>query len=338
VTRSLSLFVLLSLALCGPARALERRVAEWDLRQGPYAADAGQAAVQCLTDVGVAVGLADSGSTLEAVKLEDRDGVTTVRLQQHHAGLPVLGSHAVVRFDPDGHATSVNARLHEQLWLETRPAVTTDLNLAIFYWLYTFAWINECRALQDTDTRFGAYFQLSFTTPSADAGELLGLTIDLVAQADDGGPLPDANLDYTVYLRRDEMVTFEMVETPIAALFPYSGSGRMPLALDFDLEVSGNPGQIELTPDSALTLTPDTTYYLAVSHMNCENVHLGVTPQLSIAAAGDDDDSSAEDDDPEVEDGAGGCQCRHDDRTAAPAAIGFGLLALAATLRRARGR
>jgi len=214
--------------------------------------------------------------------------------------------------------------------------VTTDLHLSLFYWLYGFAWVAECRALQDTDTRFGAYFQLSFTTPSADQGELLGLSFDLVAEADNGGFLTGENLDYTLYLRRGEMVTFEMVQTPDTTLFPYSGSGKMPSALDYDLEIDGSPALVELTPDSDLAVEPDTTYYLAVSHMNCENVRLGVTPRLEIEAAADDD--AASDDDEAAPEEGEGCQCKQEGRAGGPGVAWLVLLLTWAAIWSRRGR
>lgn len=195
--------------------------------------------------------------------------------------------------------------------------VTTDINLDVFYWLFGPAWANECRALQDTDTRFGAYFQLAFTTASAEAGELRSLRFDLDVEAEDGA-IDDSDLDYTVYVRRDEMVTFDMVETESWVLFAYSGSGPMPLALDHDLENGGSPSSLELTPDGELAMEPDTTYYLAVSHMTCEAVRLSVTPTLDLIAppVGDDDDDDGED---VGDEGGQGCQCTQGDRSGASA-------------------
>lgn len=187
--------------------------------------------------------------------------------------------------------------------------VTTDLTLDTFYWLYGVPWLNECRALQDTDTRFGAYFQLAFTTPPASEGELLGLEIDLGVEAEDG-ELQDGNLDYSVYLRRGEMVTFEMVETQNSVLFAYSGSGPMPLAREYDLAFDDSPDTLELTPDGEVALEPDTTYFLAVSHMTCEAVHLFVTPTVVLERppADDDDDDDADEEDGDEDEQ--GCQCR----------------------------
>ncbi len=207
--------------------------------------------------------------------------------------------------------------------------VTTDLTLDIFYWLYGSTWMNECQVLQDTDTRFGAHFQLSFTTPPASGGEPLGLTLDLDVEAADG-TLNDGNLDYTVYLRRDEMVTFEMVETANSILFAYSGSGPMPLADQYDLVLDGSPASIELTPDGELALEPGTTYHLAVSHMTCETVRLSVTPTLALELPpeGDDDDDVVEDDGDAEEQG---CQCGRGRSGGSPGVVGLlALLALTA--------
>jgi len=186
--------------------------------------------------------------------------------------------------------------------------VTTDLILDVFYWLYGPTWATECQVLQDTDTRFGAYFQLAFTTPPAAAGELVSLRFDLEVEAEDGD-LKEDNLEYSVYVRRDEMVTFEMVETHNWVLFAYSGSGPMPLALDHDLVVVDSPTSLELTPDGELALEPDTTYYLALSHMTCETVGLSVTPTMELIAPpeGDDGEDAAEEE--EGDDEAQGCQC-----------------------------
>ncbi len=204
---------------------------------------------------------------------------------------------------------------------------TTELYLGLFYWLYGLGWKNECRTLQDTDTRFGAYFQLSVTTPPADAGELLSVRLDLVAEAEDGDAIDDLDLDYTVHLRRDEMVTFDMVQTANTALFPYSGSGPMPSALEYDLELDGSPGAIELTPDGDLALEPDTTYYLSVSHMNCEDIRLAVTPSFTFESVDED----------EGDDDEGGCQCRQGPRHVGAAhVVGLGFLLAAAVLRRSR--
>jgi MYXO-CTERM domain-containing protein len=201
--------------------------------------------------------------------------------------------------------------------------VTTDLMLDVFYWLYGATWTDECQALQDSETRFGAYFQLSFTTPPALDGELLELAFDLDIEAEDG-TLDAGDLDYTVYLRREEMVTFEMVETANPVLFAYSGSGPMPLADQYDLAVDGSPGSIVLTPSGELALEPDTTYHLAVSHMTCETARLSITPTLSLEQApeGDDDDDEADESGDEQ-----GCQCGQGRATGAGPA-GLGLLAL----------
>ena len=205
---------------------------------------------------------------------------------------------------------------------------TTELNLGLFYWLSGLVWKNECRSLQDTDTRFGAYFQLAVTTPPADAGELLGLEIDLRAEAADGDPLHDLDLDYTVFLRRDELVTFEMVETGNTTLFPYSGSGPMPAALEYELAVDGSPERIELTPDGELSLEPDTTYYLAVSHMNCEELALAVTPRFVFAEV--EELGGGED--------GGGCECHQAPSGAGPIGAWLGLLAAAGARVRSRTR
>ena len=152
-----------------------------------------------------------------------------------------------------------------------------------------------CEAFQDDAIRFDGRFQWAFTTPAADAGELVTLQLAIDVERQDGEDLEDDDLHYTVYARKDEMVEFEIEETDAPYL---TVPLPVPRPVNYDEAFGGSPAVVATRGESSdgLRLKPDTTYYFAYLHMNCPAVYVTVTPRVVVWHELDD----------EVD---GGCRC-----------------------------
>jgi MYXO-CTERM domain-containing protein len=166
-------------------------------------------------------------------------------------------------------------------------------------------------------------FQLALTTPPASEGELERIVLAFVMSSLYGGSVDRDALDYSLYLRKGELVTFEMESVSTGMGFNLD----VPHAQDYDLAFEGNPTAIVLD-SSNIEIESDTTYYLAMRHMNCVAVDMGVGSELAMVEQIEDTgDGGGE------EPKACGCSARP---SGAPAALLVGLLGLLGLARRRR--
>jgi MYXO-CTERM domain-containing protein len=187
-----------------------------------------------------------------------------------------------------------------------------------------------CELMHDIDMRWPPMFQVHVTTPPAEDGVLERLEIDWDVERMDGQAFDDDDLDYAVYMRLGEPITFdyEQIDTGMGWILD------APILDQYDLEFTGNPNWFELeAADEDFELPPDTTVYIALVHQNCATTHLTITPEAIFAAPSDDDDAAADDDDDDD-----GCSCRQDAQRPVPLAGAATLAALGgiALLRRRR--
>ncbi len=154
-------------------------------------------------------------------------------------------------------------------------------------------------------------FQIRFVAPE-DVSDLL-LHVDVSFTPENG------DLLYSVYLRKDEMVHYQMV--PLYGGFEIS----VPHEYDFSQEEVTSPNvRITLGPDTTPPLVAGATYYVAIGTRNCPNttVHFELTteevqppepdagPDASTPDAGPEPDVGTQEDASVEEPGAGrGCSC-----------------------------
>jgi len=180
-----------------------------------------------------------------------------------------------------------------------------------------------CSGARDGGFAFTMPFQLAFTTPPASEGAveelLLGFSMDRL----DFGTIDDDTLDYSFLVRKDEMVTFEMESVNTGMGFALD----VPHPLEYDLAFEGSPRSITLDT-SSIELANDTTYYLAMRHMNCAAVDLTISTTMQLAEAPGDSglDDTGIDDDKD-------CGCSQGATPVGGAAL-LGLLALGVVRRR----
>ena len=183
--------------------------------------------------------------------------------------------------------------------------------------------------------RFALKHQLALTIPSDLEEPVSGIEVAWEMERMDEGPMGEDDLQYSVYVRKDEMVTLdiEYVEAPDV------GSHPMPDAADYDMAFADEPTLLQI-PDGGegdITLEPGATYYFQMIYMNCPIVNLTVTPEIIVSwpeeeeieeadvadvadEAGEDvgpvdaaldtsTDADSEDDGPSDGDNGGGCNC-----------------------------
>ena len=148
-----------------------------------------------------------------------------------------------------------------------------------------------CSLARMTGVVFPFPFQYAITTPAADEGGQVSLTLSLALEDAGGGEIGADDLSYDIYLREGELVTFSTAD--------YYGYTLVSGAVDYDLAVSGEPSVVEIsTGDDDLSLQPDTTYYLAIAGLNCPVTTFALTAEL--AATDDPADTGAPDGDTAV--------------------------------------
>ncbi len=181
-----------------------------------------------------------------------------------------------------------------------------------------------CDTAREGDFAFTMPFQLAFTTPPASEGPVEALQLDLTMERLYGGAVDEDALQYGFYVRRGELVTFDMESVNTGMGFNLD----VPYARDYDLAVDGNPSSIVLDPE-LIPLDNDTTYYLAMRHMNCTAAKMTITTQVELGELpGDTGDG-----DPDIDED--GCGCSQGSGPVSGAAL-LGLLALGAVRRRSR--
>lgn len=148
-----------------------------------------------------------------------------------------------------------------------------------------------CDLARNLDVDFPLPFQYSFTTPPASAGEMESLTFEIAYDTLSGTALDDDDdLEYGLYLRKDDLVTFETFN-PFGSFMQYTA---VKAPVGFDLAVDDSPTKVVLRPtDADLPLEPDTTYHLVFSGLNCPTLRYQITATLAMV--------------PEPEDKACGC-------------------------------
>ncbi len=183
-----------------------------------------------------------------------------------------------------------------------------------------------CSMAREGGFAFTMPFQLAFTTPPASEGPVEAVQLDFAMERVDGGAIDDATLEYGFYVRKDELVTFDMESVDTGMGFALD----VPHAREYDLEVEDNPASVVLDPEQ-IELESDTTYYLAMRHVNCAAVDMTITTQLTLGEpAGDtglDEDTGQGEPDPKD------CGCSQGAGPASTATL-LGLLGLCALQRR----
>ena len=187
-----------------------------------------------------------------------------------------------------------------------------------------------CEMARMMEASFTATQQFALTTPAEGEIEQIDLVLDL--ERWDGGEFSSDDLEYTVHVRKDNMVTFdyELIDTGMGI------SVQIPSARDADGSFDGEPDTITLSPEDGFELEPDSTYYFAIHHMNCPSVDITFHPTIAVAdppADDDDDDDDLEGDDDEEE--GDGCSCGQAG-SSYTAVAPLGLLLLVAFISRTR--
>jgi hypothetical protein len=171
-----------------------------------------------------------------------------------------------------------------------------------------------CEMAQEAGIHFPLTYQFAITTPPAEEGEVFSLDLELPMERVTGGTPSLDDLDYVVFVRKDELVTFDydLVQTE------YGFDMESPFGVGYDLVFEDMPEVIHLPGDGEgeMALENDTTYYVAMYHMNCPAVTIAWEPQITLTTEmgdDDDDDSEGDDDDngsnlPRNED-SGDCSC-----------------------------
>lgn len=147
---------------------------------------------------------------------------------------------------------------------------------------------SACTLARGLKVVFPLPFQYTFTTPPASEGEMESLTFRVEKTPMDGAPVDeDEDLQYGLYLRRGQPVTFETFN-PFALLGIQYTAVTAPL--EYDLVVEANPDSVTLTPsDPTFTLEPDTTWYVVLSGMNCPTFSYTFTADLAMVPPPEED-------------------------------------------------
>ena len=157
-----------------------------------------------------------------------------------------------------------------------------------------------CELARMMEASFTASQQFALTTPAEGTVERIDLLLEL--ERFGGGDFSSDDLEYSVHVRKDHMVTFdyELIDTGMGI------SVQIPSVRDADGTFDEEPETITLTAEDGFTLEPDSTYYFAIHHMNCPSVDITFIPTITMADPPADDDDDADDDDEEGD----GCSCR----------------------------
>ncbi len=218
---------------------------------------------------------------------------------------------------------------------------------------------SACTLARTMGIVFPLPFQYAFTTPAAEDDEPLSLSFELDLDPIYGMGFDKDDLDYGIYLRQGELVTFSTYNLGKLLGFDYTVVSGVD---DYDLAFEDAPSSVELTPDGELPLLPETTYYLAISGLNCPSTNYELTASLHYKGEGDSGDSTVPGDsetpgdsqapgDSEAVDDTGcegddcgkdeeGCGCQASRAPLAPVAGGLivGLLGLLGLARRRQAR
>jgi Zn-dependent metalloprotease len=159
-----------------------------------------------------------------------------------------------------------------------------------------------CELARMMEASFTASQQFALTTPAEGTVEQIDLLLELERYG--GGDFSSDDLEYSVHVRKDEMVTFdyELIDTGMGI------SLQIPSVRDADGTFDGEPETITVSAEDGFVLEPDSTYYFAIHHMNCPSIDITFTPTITMAdpPADDDDDDVGDDDD---DDEGDGCSC-----------------------------
>ncbi len=189
-----------------------------------------------------------------------------------------------------------------------------------------------CQMGRDMGFRFALKHQLALTIPSDLEEPVNSVNIAWEMERVDEEPMGEDDLQYSVYVRKDEMVTLDIETVEV----PDMGAHPMPDAADYDMAFEAEPTLLQI-PDGGegeITLEPGATYYFQMIYMNCPIVNLTVTPEIivggpeeeeieeaDVADVADEDvgpvdaapdtstDADSEDDGPSNGDNGGGCNC-----------------------------
>jgi MYXO-CTERM domain-containing protein len=184
-----------------------------------------------------------------------------------------------------------------------------------------------CELAREGGFAFTMPFQLAFTTPPASEGPVEQIVLGFSMDRLDHGEIDDDTLEYSFLVRKDQLVTFDMESVNTGMGFELD----VPNPLDYDLAFEESPRSITLDSET-IELASDTTYYLAMRHMNCAAVDMTISTQLTLGELPDD---SGPDDTGESEpEGCGGCSTGS--ASGGHLAL-LGLLALVGVARRRRG-
>ncbi len=142
-------------------------------------------------------------------------------------------------------------------------------------------------------------FQYSFTTPPASEGAPESLEIHLELTPYGGGSFADEDLQFSIYIRRGQPVTFSVANLNQWLSYDYAyNDGVQDFDLAFDFDDEPDPLLIP-AGDEQLPLEPGTTYYLDVAGMNCVTTEFSLTANLLLSEPEGD----------AAEASSGGCGC-----------------------------
>ncbi len=283
--------------------------AAWDIHEivGKDAADAiVYGALGLVSNMPTYAELAEAYETIAADLVADGD-ITSDDADAIHAALTDRGMHACGRWLPLTDGEPFEFHLAHVMGF---PELPEDL----------------CELARMMEGSFTASQQFALTTPAEGTIEQIDLVLDI--ERWDGGEFSSDDLEYSIHVRKDNMVTFdyELIDTGMGI------SVQIPSVRDADGSFDGEPDTITLSPEDGFELEPDSTYYFAIHHMNCPSIDITFHPTITVAdPPADDDDDDDDDDDPaddDDEDGDG-CSCGQA-RAADPAAAPMGLLLLLA--------
>jgi len=195
-----------------------------------------------------------------------------------------------------------------------------------------------CDLARQMGAVFSTHFQYAVTLPPADQGTVEQLAVTFELERQDNQPLAADDLQYSLYVRKDDLVTYEFDYLDLVVY-----ELALPQAQQFDLAEEGLSDAtftLTLEPGGDVALEPGAEYYFGMVHMNCPMAYLTVTADLTVEDPPADDDTGGDDDleenpfDDEEEES--GCGCSAADSQGPPAAL---IALLAATVfRRFRPR
>ncbi len=190
-----------------------------------------------------------------------------------------------------------------------------------------------CELARNLGAVFSTHYQYAIEIPAAEEGPVESVELTLEFERVDGQALGADDLQYDLYLREDELVTydFEYLNLVVYELaLPHADS------YDIAFEDQDDALQLQLELDGEMPLENGTTYYLGMTQMNCPNVNMTVTADVVLGdpPADDDDDTTDEGDDDDDTDG--GCECGVAPASAAPGLVAALVLAGALLRRRFR--